>query len=299
MSCYACALLKSTKCSKHVGGKASQTLKVIWPSTPQAPRVTEYAKSIARAAIRRGEFGPPSPLVVEQAQKESAMSVDSNATFDAILSVFCTEVTLAAQRAHIRGVKLNLTVPFNESAILKAAETIRQPPVALLRYLLLAEGATPSQVRNAMADPKSLSRLLTGGFTRLFRADLASRLNSMRAHDMASEFEDRISEMLATQIGRSAFLRENDARAASKESGLTPDFLFTTPIIINGRPVHWLDAKNYYWYGSPLTARSVISQAEKYTKAFGPGAFAFRYGADPTTKILSKNDTKAPQILTL
>jgi hypothetical protein len=78
-----------------------------------------------------------------------------------------------------------------------------------------------------------------------------------------------------------SFSREADARAASPAGAPTPDILFSAPVLLGGRPVRWLDAKNYCYYGSPLTARSLAAQAAKYARAFGPGAFVFRHGVDP------------------
>ena len=42
--------------------------------------------------------------------------------------------------------------------------------------------------------------------------------------------------------------------------------------------VRWIDAKNYVYYGSALTARSLARQAARYTAAFGPGAMVFSGG---------------------
>jgi len=72
------------------------------------------------------------------------------------------------------------------------------------------------------------------------------------------------------------FLTEQDSRTSG--NSLTPDFLLDTPVVINGQRVHWIDAKNYPMYGSKLVASSLAKQAQKYNKAFGPGAFVFSGG---------------------
>lgn len=61
----------------------------------------------------------------------------------------------------------------------------------------------------------------------------------------------------------------------------TPDFLFPEePIRVNGKLVHWIDAKNFY--GSAhftdnerLPIGKARAHAAKYVQAFGPGALVF------------------------
>ena len=299
--CYACGLARAY--GSTTGG-AELTPKEIalatpvsprritWPPMPVVPRITDAGRACARAAVRRGEFGPPtartlSQIAAEAKRATTGCSDATKATSEAIASVVRTEVTLAAQR--VRGRETNtfasmgIKTPASAAAVLAAARAARVPPLSLLRSLLEREGLRASQIRNVLADPQSaatVTDLLAGDFTQLAEADLSSRANSVRAQDQAMRFEERVSEILTAAVGRAAYQRENDRRGDSAESSLTPDFLFKTPVMINGHLIKWLDAKNYYWYGSPLTARSVHRQAEKYTRAFGPGAFVFRHGAD-------------------
>lgn len=58
----------------------------------------------------------------------------------------------------------------------------------------------------------------------------------------------------------------------------TPDLLFRRPIKVNGREIMWVDAKNFYACDVPFIRRSLETQAAKYNKYFGAGAFMFHYG---------------------
>jgi len=312
--CYACALARSSGRDHITGGRAhdrpATPRSVAWPATPALPRVTSMGKSIARAAVRRGEFGPPTPQTQAQIRQGARSlvrgAVEAAAAEAAITSVVRTEVTLAAQRVRGRQpvtmASTGLEPPLTAARVLTAAQRQRVPPVSFLRELLISAGLRTSQVRAVHADPAaaaSITELLSGDFTPLFDADLSSRANSMRAQARAVQFEDTVSELLTAQLGRGAYQRENDRRGDSTTSSLTPDFLFKEPVMVNGHIINWLDAKNYYWYGSPLTARSVHMQAEKYTEAFGPGAFVFRHGADPQVVIGTSPSEIPPVILFL
>ena len=316
--CYACALARAYERDHTTGGSSpdrpqlrpASPRRVAWPATPALPRVTGVGRTIARAAVRRGEFGPPTAQTqaqIKQGARSLVHGATDTATIEAaITSVVRTEVTLAAQRVRgrrpITMASTGLEPPLTAARVLAAAQRQRVPPVSFLRELLISAGLRTSQVRAVHADPAaaaSITELLSGDFTPLFDADLSSRTNSMRAQVRAMKFEDTVSDLLTAQVGRGAYQRENDRRGVAATSSLTPDFLFKEPIMINGHIIKWLDAKNYYWYGSPLTARSVHLQAEKYTEAFGPGAFVFRHGADPQVVIGTRPSEIPPVILSL
>lgn len=63
---------------------------------------------------------------------------------------------------------------------------------------------------------------------------------------------------------------------------LTPDLLFVQPIqiSINNKSylIHWMDAKNYCLANICFIKKSLRLQARKYIKAYGQGAFVFKFG---------------------
>ena len=316
--CYACGLARAgaTGGAEPTPNESALATpvsprRITWPPAPAVPRITDVGRACARAAIRRGEFGPLTARTLSQIAAEAKRATKGSpdatrATSEAIASVVRTEVTLAAQRVRSRETvtfdSMGIKTPASAAAVLAAARSARVPPIAMLRSLLERAGLRASQIRSVLADPQSaatVTDLLTGDFTLLAEADLSSRVNSVRAQEQAMRFEERVSEILTAAVGRGAYQRENDRRGDAAESSLTPDFLFKTPVMVDGHIINWLDAKNYYWYGSPLTARSVYRQAEKYTRAFGPGAFVFRHGADPKVGIGAEATDIPPVMLFL
>lgn len=58
---------------------------------------------------------------------------------------------------------------------------------------------------------------------------------------------------------------------------ISPDILLLDPVIINGTPIRWIDAKNYY--GAHIVSKRLIAkQLESYVKEWGPGAIVFGMG---------------------
>lgn len=58
---------------------------------------------------------------------------------------------------------------------------------------------------------------------------------------------------------------------------ISPDILLLDPVIVNGTPIRWIDAKNYY--GAHIVSKRLISkQLASYVKEWGPGAIVFGMG---------------------
>ena len=91
----------------------------------------------------------------------------------------------------------------------------------------------------------------------------------------------------ATEVAVGAFLSsagidfETEAALNARGSRNTPDFRINATI--NGKRCFWIDVKTYY--GSSMLAGNtsipigkLAKQSERYTSAFGPGAFVFLSG---------------------
>ena len=58
---------------------------------------------------------------------------------------------------------------------------------------------------------------------------------------------------------------------------LSPDILLVDPVVINGVPIRWVDAKNYY--GAHIVSKRLIAkQLAAYVDEWGPGAVVFGMG---------------------
>ena len=202
---------------------------------------------------------------------------------DQLVAIRRMEVGLAARRSGVLALRHGEAIAAASRAgrpVLSIAAQYRLPPVTVLRQILLEEGYSSQEVRDAIAAPDTLPPQLAAEAPAIFEADIGSRLNAERIRAEAQEYEDAVGDHLRA-LGLD-FETENDLRARAPPPPelppLTPDFLFRSPVIIDGRPVYWLDAKAYPLYGSKLVAASLAKQAKKYLARFGPGAMVFGGG---------------------
>jgi hypothetical protein len=188
-------------------------------------------------------------------------------------------------RARAEGPKL-LAASRGGESVIAIAERLHLPPMAVLRQILAEEGLGAA----ALADPTQMPARLAREAEAISEAARGSRLNSMRIRDRSRAYEEALGRHLHS-LGLQ-FQTEDDLRRAHAAPGgqgplLTPDFLLSEPTRINGRAVHWIDAKDYPMYGGRIMTRSIAKQATKYTDAFGPGAMVFSGGVLCDARVLS------------
>jgi hypothetical protein len=202
-----------------------------------------------------------------------------------LLALRNMEVTGEIQRCGVRAMRHGeeiLAAHKRAEPVLTTAARLGLPPTVVLRQLLVESGHSAAKAKALVADPSSLPEKLRAELPAILEADRSSRVHGPRIRARSQAFEDAVGAHLQS-LGV-AYRTEEALRREHAEAGpeapplLTPDFLLEAPAVIEGREVHWLDAKNYPAVDDPVTARSTARQVDKYTAAFGPGALVFSGG---------------------
>lgn len=224
---------------------------------------------------------------------------------DQLVAMRRMEAGLAARRSGALALRHGEAIAAANAAgepVLSIAARYKLPPMAVLRQVLIEAGQSPQQIREAIDDPARLPPKLAAEAPAVFVADLGSRLNADRIRAEAQAYEGAVGAYLRAR--GVVFETEDDLRKSAPRQGpepglplLTPDFLFREPILIDGRRVAWLDAKNYPLYESKLVAASLAKQAAKYTARFGPGAMVFSGGLMCGARVLPKSAGGAQPLL--
>lgn len=200
-----------------------------------------------------------------------------------LLALRNLEVSREVQRSGVRVMRSGeaiLAAHRLGTPVLDIAARLRLPPVAVLRQLLVESGHSADAARAMVADPSRLPPGLRAELPAILEADLGSRTQGLRTRARSQAFEDAVGGYLLS-LGV-AYKTEEELRAARLEAPgtplLTPDFLLESPVMIGGRRVAWIDAKDYPAVDDPLVARSTEKQVRKYTDAFGEGALVYSGG---------------------
>lgn len=279
-----------------VGGAGSPEPGLEWPDRGCLTRkaVDDCQRAVARvrgrARAAQGGFGPAPPeerAELAAAARRLAAEHGPLVTEPLLLALRDLAVNLEIQRSGVKALRHGDEIRARHGrgeSVCAIAARLRLPPMATLRQLLAEGGRSPSEIRALLARPEGLPAALREELPRIQAADLGSAAQGARTKARSEAFEASVGDYLrARGVG---FATEEDLRArraAAEGTGaagaaLTPDFLLDSPTTIAGRPVAWLDAKNYPAVDSPLTAKSIARQVARYTAAFGPGALVFNGG---------------------
>jgi len=194
-----------------------------------------------------------------------------------LISMRTMEAALMSQRCGVRAQQLGdeLAAGYRSgSPVLFLAAKHDLPPQAVLKQILLENGHNESEVRAMIREPSTLPSDLVSQAGSIAEADLGSKLNADRIKQASEDFELRMGAFL----DRSGVGFKTESELRRLETKAIPDFLLNEPVSIHGKPVRWIDVKNYPEYGSRLVTKSLIKQAKKYYGLFGPGAFVFSGG---------------------
>jgi len=298
-----------------IGGAAAPVSEIQWDGTTECyPKdMTIACQKVVKELIRKSRrFGPVSAKEREELTAEARrLSREFNVQVSSsqLIAMRDMEVALESQSGGVRALRHGpemLAASKGGESVVTIAERLRLPPMAALRQILLEEKHSAAAVRAMIVDPSRMPARLAREAQAIFEADLGSRFNASQSRARSQAYEDALGAHLR-RLGLK-FQTEDELRHAHKASNsqsnlLTPDFLLSKPVRINKNMVHWIDAKDYPMYGSRLVARSLASQAKKYTEAFGPGAMVFsggvmcdaRVGVQPLLLLNGTHITTAPK----
>ncbi|KDO27332.1 hypothetical protein SPRG_07579 [Saprolegnia parasitica CBS 223.65] len=155
------------------------------------------------------------------------------------------------------------------------------PPVSLLRIILEARGFSPKAIRKALATPASLRYRDQQELNKATHYDSIHRSDPFLGQPAysADSLETTLTHFFKSQGIR---VKTQDDLWVEQEKiygrpVISPDILLLDPVVINGVPVRWIDAKNYY--GAHIVNKRLIAkQLASYVKEWGPGAVVFGMG---------------------
>lgn len=94
-------------------------------------------------------------------------------------------------------------------------------------------------------------------------------------------YAEEVEGLVGRQLARLGIQYKTEAQL-DRCTGGRPDYVFQDGVVINGRPVYWIDVKTFYGCGSLTSQKLAVGKlpdiARRYVQAFGPGAFAFYNG---------------------
>ncbi|KAG7399977.1 hypothetical protein PHYBOEH_007497 [Phytophthora boehmeriae] len=192
-------------------------------------------------------------------------------------------MSLLVNTHRVRRDKKKITEEYDSGrSLIELSNLHNYPPVSLMRVILRNKGKTQLEIKNALSNP--MDKLSKRDQRELRRA---TEYDSIHKSDPfigspkynADSLERAIEHFLKAKGIRLKTQEElcNDQVAKHGRRVISPDILLLDPVVINGVPIRWIDAKNYY--GAHIVSKRLIStQLANYVKEWGPGAIVFGMG---------------------
>uniref|UniRef100_K3X0R8 CDAN1-interacting nuclease 1 n=1 Tax=Globisporangium ultimum (strain ATCC 200006 / CBS 805.95 / DAOM BR144) TaxID=431595 RepID=K3X0R8_GLOUD len=166
--------------------------------------------------------------------------------------------------------------------LIELSSTHNYPPVSLMRIILRERGLNTVQVKRALNNPsENLSKRDQYELKKAIEYDSVHKSDPFIGTPSynADSLEITIEHFLKAQ-GIRVKTQEDLCEEQVEKYGrrvISPDVLLLDPVIVNGTPIRWIDAKNYY--GAHIVSKRLISkQLASYVKEWGPGAIVFGMG---------------------
>lgn len=237
---------------------------------PEPPTVPVSKAQVARLNAALDAHPGFAPLPDSVLNKISA---GLGFTCGEVLSQWRMVTAWRARSAHFRleavttSLKKDAPPVLTASQALTLARAYRVPPQLILR------AASAASV--AVEDSSLVSA-----------SDLGSPEHARRTGIESRMYEEAVQRRLQTIVPPDRLRTEEQFRAEGKTP--TPDFVIRGGVTAeelarcgfrcggsSGSKLYWIDAKNYPAFDAKIVMKNLESAAEKYTKAFGPGAFVF------------------------
>ena len=174
--------------------------------------------------------------------------------------------------------KIKKAYASRDARIIAIASKFDLPPMSIMRKIVRDKYNVTLAV--IFKKPQLLDKKDRAQFEQARKHDIIEGRNPNMTLVYADAFEADVGHWLLNQ--GHAFLTQADmVKIQMKKYGkavATPDFYFNQPIKIKGKPIHWIDAKNYYGTTKSMIYPKTIEQATRYVNRFGPGAIVFALG---------------------
>ncbi|MBS71533.1 MAG: hypothetical protein CMO20_01080 [Thermoplasmata archaeon] len=176
----------------------------------------------------------------------------------------------------------------NGENVLQLSRRFDFPPVAIFRAILTARGWSKVKIRDSLRQPKEkMSERDAKEFKMAEEKDRVTNVDQGDTAKKADLFEVVVGNLL-DDLGINYRRQEDLLKEQQKEHGRpvnTPDFLILDNLVINGEPIAWIDAKNFYGANLSFTKKKTKKQMNRYIEEWGVGAIVYRHSFCKDLKI--------------
>lgn len=162
------------------------------------------------------------------------------------------------------------------------------PPVNIFRQIFRMKKYSEDKIKAVLKNPSLLkNKRDEEQLQTALQLDIVSSSDQTKSLLLSQQYEKCVEDMLIKNkinYKTQEQLTEEQIKKYGKPVN-TPDFLLLDDVVINGKPVKWIDAKNFYGSTYPVMKKKIDKQVQKYISKWGCGAIIFNRGFSSRLKI--------------
>ena len=178
--------------------------------------------------------------------------------------------------------KINMSLiaeEYSKSNVLYLSKKYDATPINIIRITFKYRGMDNTKIRYLFNNPNEMNEYDRNQFLVAKQYDIYGLVDENKQLNKSLLFEKKIEKILI--LNNIKFKTQEELVKEQQKEGKihsTPDFLIKSNLIIDGKNINWIDAKNFYGAYTPFIKQSIKKQTEKYLKNYGPGCIVFNYG---------------------
>ena len=150
-------------------------------------------------------------------------------------------------------------------------------PISMLKNIFYKLGMSKNKVKDYFNKVGNISAFNLEQINFALENDIFNKVDQSEQIENSQNFEDLIKEFL---LNKNINFKTQDELKKEQiiEYGKpinTPDFLILSNLVINGKKINWIDAKNFYGANTFLIKKKIKKQVQKYIDDYGYGCILF------------------------
>lgn len=242
------------------------------------PISIKIEEKLSKAVVIKGNYKKLNENQIEKIK--SYISNKANLNLEDVLSMRSSYMSMKIMENNNRLLK---KVKFLKKAYLKGM-TIKElskvhdfSPISMLKNIFYKLGISKNKVKDYLNKVGDISSFNLEQINFALDNDIFNKVDQSDQIEKSENFEGEINRYLTKKnikFKTQDELKEEQIKKYGSPIN-TPDFLIISNLVINGKKINWIDAKNFYGANTFLVRKKIKKQVQKYIDSYGHGCILF------------------------
>lgn len=235
-------------------------------------------EKLSKAVVIKGNYKKLNENQIEKVK--SYISNKDNLNLEDVLSMRSSYMSMKIMENNnrlLKKVKLLKKAYLKGISIKELAKVHDFSPISMLKNIFYKLGMSKNKVKDYLNKVGDISSFNLEQINFALDNDIFNKVDQSDQIEKSENFEGEINRYLTKKNIKFKTQDElKDEQIKKYGSPInTPDFLIISNLVINGKKINWIDAKNFYGANTFLVRKKIKKQVQKYIDSYGDGCILF------------------------